>query len=125
MQHDEQHNKGAVAFWGDAAVQRAVLLGGGRPCDGRRARGQRYSGGRCGASGGVAGGEAAVQRTRHGGGGRGEKMVQKTTWGLLAAALWDNAAVQQAVLSGEMRRCNGRWGGMQRCACILLAHGHG
>jgi hypothetical protein len=63
VQHDEQHVEGAVAFWAYVAVHRAVLLGGGRPCDGRRARGQRHSGGRCGASGGVVGGEADLRDT--------------------------------------------------------------
>jgi hypothetical protein len=48
-QYDEQHVKGAVAFWGDAVVHREVLLGGGQPCDGRRARGQWHSGGCCNA----------------------------------------------------------------------------
>jgi hypothetical protein len=62
-QHDEQHVEGAVAFWGDVAVHRVVLLGGGRLCDERRARGQRQSGECCGASGGIVGGEVAVQDT--------------------------------------------------------------
>jgi hypothetical protein len=106
-------------------VHWVVLLGGGWPCIGQRACRQRHSGGCCGASGGVVRGEAAVQWTRHGGGGRGEKMVQRTTRGLLATALWNSAVVQRAVLLGERRRCNGRQGGMQRCASILLAHGHG
>ncbi len=62
-QHDKQHVEGAVAFWGDVAVHRAVLLGGGRLCDGRRARGQWHSGGRCGGSSGIVLGEVAVQDT--------------------------------------------------------------
>ncbi len=40
-----------------------VLLGGGRPCNGQRACGQLHLGGRCSVSGGVVGGEAAVQDT--------------------------------------------------------------
>jgi hypothetical protein len=26
---------------------------------------------------------------------------------------------------GERQWCNGQWGGMQQCVCILFAHGHG
>ncbi len=61
---------------------------------------------------------------RQGGGGKGEEVVQQTTQGLWAALFRDNTVVQWAVLSGE-RRCNGQWGGVQRCVCILFAHGHG
>ncbi len=63
-------------------------------------------------------------RARHSGGGRGEKVV-RTTWGSWAAVFRDNAMVQWAVLLRERRRCNGQQGGMQRCVCILFAHGHG
>jgi hypothetical protein len=55
--------RGLWHFGGDVAVHRVVLLGGGRPYNGQRARRQRHLGGRCGASGGVVGGEAAVQDT--------------------------------------------------------------
>jgi hypothetical protein len=34
LQNNKQHDKGAVAIWGDVAVHRALLLKGGRPCDG-------------------------------------------------------------------------------------------
>ncbi len=124
MLHDEQYNKGAVAFWGDVVVHRAVLLGGGRLCNGQRAHGQWHLGGCCGVSGGVVGGEAAMRRTRHGGGDRGEKLVRWTTRVLLVVAFRDNVAVRRGVLSGERRQCNGQRGGMQRCVCILFAHGH-
>jgi hypothetical protein len=86
-----------VAVLGDVAVHRAVLLGGGRPCDGRRTHRQWHLGGRCGALDGVVGEEVAVRRTRHGGGGRGEKVVQRTTRGSWATVFRDNAVVQQAV----------------------------
>ncbi len=102
----------------------AVLLGGGRPCNGQCACGQWHLGRRCGALSGVLGGEVAVQWMRHGGGGRGEKVVQQTTRGLWAAAFWDNVAVQWAVLSGERRWCDGQQGEMQQCVCILFAYGH-
>jgi hypothetical protein len=98
---------------------------GGRWCNGRCIQGQQHLGGRCSALGGVVGGEAAVQRTRHGGGGREEKVVQCTTRGSWAAAFRNNVAVRQVVLSGERRWCNGLRLGMQRCVCILFAHGHG
>jgi hypothetical protein len=113
--------------------------------------GRGVSGGRGGASGGVVGGwaavrqttrswaaafrgmwcigwccwgEAAVLRTRHVGGIGGEKVVKRTTRGSLVIAFRENVAVQRAVLSGERWRCDGQWGGMQRCVCILFAHGH-
>ncbi len=50
----------AVAFWGDAAVHWAVLLGGGRPWDAQRAHGQRHLGGCGGALGGVVRREVAM-----------------------------------------------------------------
>ncbi len=62
-QHDKQHIECAVEFWGDMAVHRAVLLGGGWLCDGQCARGQRHSGECCDASGSVVEEEAAVQGT--------------------------------------------------------------
>ncbi len=65
----------AMAFLGDVAVHPAVLWPGGRPRDKRRAHGQWRLGGWGSALGGVIEGEAAVQQMRHGGGGRGEKMV--------------------------------------------------
>ncbi len=101
-----------------------MLLGGGRPCDGQRTHEQRHLGGCCGVSGVVVGEEAAVQRTRHGGDGRGERVVQWTKRGLLVIAFRDNVAVRRAVLSGERRRCDGQRGGMQRCVFFLFAHGH-
>jgi hypothetical protein len=56
--------------------------------------------------------------------GRGEKVVQRTTWGSWATAFRDNAVVLQAVVVGEaaVQRTTG---GMQRCVCILFAHRHG
>ncbi len=104
-------------------MNQAVLLGGRRPCNGQRAHGQQHVGGRCRVSGGVVGGRGG--RARHIGGGRGEKVVQRTTQGSWAAAFRDNAAVQSAMLSRERRRCNGPRGVMQRYVCILFAHGHG
>ncbi len=80
-------------IWGNVAVHWAVLFG--------RTRGQQHSGGCCGASGGVVGGEAGVQQTRHGVGGRGEAVVRRTMQGSWAAAFGDNVAVQLAVLWGE------------------------
>jgi hypothetical protein len=62
-QHDKQHVKEAVAFWGDVAVHWVVLLKGRHPCDGQRACRQWHLGGRCGALGGVIGGEATVRDT--------------------------------------------------------------
>ncbi len=44
-QHDKQHDKGAVAFWGDMVVHWMVLLGGGRLCNEQRARRQQHVGG--------------------------------------------------------------------------------
>jgi hypothetical protein len=91
VQHGEQHDEGAVAFWEYVAVHWTVLLRGGRLCDGRRAHWQRHLGGHCGASVGVVRGEMAVRWTRHGGGGgerrwcvgpRGGRGMQRlgTTW---------------------------------------------
>ncbi len=77
----------------------------------------------CGALGGVVGGEAAVQQTRHGEGIRGEKVVRPTTRGSWATAFRDNE--QRAVLLGAGQQSNAQWGAMQRCVCILFAHGHG
>jgi hypothetical protein len=65
----------AMGYWGDVAVHWAVLLQGGQPCNKQHACRQRHLGGRGSALGGVVGGEAAVQQTRHGGGGRGEKVM--------------------------------------------------
>jgi hypothetical protein len=48
-----------------------------------------------------------VQWTRHGGGGRGEKVVGLTTQGSWVEAFRDNVAVRWAELLGERRRCNG------------------
>jgi hypothetical protein len=62
-QLDKQYIEGAVVFWGDVAVHWAVLLGGGQPCNRRCAHGRWHWGGRCSASGGVVGGEAAMQDT--------------------------------------------------------------
>ncbi len=45
--------------------------------------------------------------------------------GVVDCSVRDNAAVQLAMLSGERRQCNGQRGVMQRCVCILFAHGHG
>ncbi len=52
-------------------------------------------------------------------------MVRRTTRGSWAAAFRDKAAVQWAVLTRERRGCDGQRGGVQRCVCILFAHGHG
>ncbi len=79
-------------------------------------------GGHCGASGSVVGGEAAVQDMVEAMGREGG--VTDHT-GVVGRSVRDNAVVQRAVLSGERRRCDGRSGGMQRCVCILFAHGHG
>jgi hypothetical protein len=68
------------------------LLGGGLPCDGRRPRGQRHSGGRCGASGGVVGEEAAVQDT--------VEAVGERRW-----------CTDHAGVVGRRRCCRGRGGG--------------
>jgi hypothetical protein len=62
-QHDKQHIEGAVALGGGVAVHRAVLLGSEGPCNRQRTRGMQHLGGRCGGSGSVVWGEAAVQDT--------------------------------------------------------------
>ncbi len=75
-----------------------VLLWGGQPWDRQRACGQRHSGGCGSALGGVVAGEPSMQQTRHGGGGREEKVVRRTLW---AAAFRDNVAVMGGVVGGE------------------------
>jgi hypothetical protein len=62
-QHGKRHVKRAVAFWGDVAVHRALLLGGWAACNGQCACRQRHLGGRCSALGGIVGGEGAMQDT--------------------------------------------------------------
>ncbi len=78
-QHDERHVKRAVAFWGDVAVHRAVLLGVWAAVRWTmRSRAAAFGGtllcvGRCCRGRGG--------RARHGGGGSGEKVVGRTTRG--------------------------------------------
>jgi hypothetical protein len=43
-------------------------------------------------------------RARHGGGSRGEKVVQQTTWGMWATLFRDNTVGQWVVLSGDRQQ---------------------